>query len=159
MSKDNLAKIQFRFYSEVLEEDTTEDILAEVVDFEKGYYKINNIPFYAPNIALGDLVWAEHNLAEDRLTYRKTIQLSGNSTIHAVILDDKYDIDSIRDVFKDDGCISEKLNQRYFALNIPANSDYLMVKQKLDDLEKEEVIGYAESCLAQKHQYKNYFFQ
>jgi hypothetical protein len=159
MTEHNLVKIQFCFYSEIVEEDTSEDILAEVVDFEKGYYKINNIPFNAPNIALGDIVWAQHSYTEDMLTYRKTIRLSGNSTIHAVILDDKYDIDSVRGMFEEDGCASEKLNDRYFALNIPANTDYLLIKQKLDELEDEEVIGYAESCLSQKHQYKNYFFQ
>ena len=48
------------------------------------------------------------------------------------------------------GCGSAKLNYRYFALNIPVNLDYIPIKRKLDELEKNRTLGYAESCLSEK---------
>jgi hypothetical protein len=158
MPEDNLVKILFRFYSDILEEDTVESVLAEVVDIEMGYYKIDRIPFYVPQVAIDDIVWAEFSTKEGAVTYRKTTQSSGNSTIHVVVLDDKDDINAYTKIFEEMGCGSEKLNHRYFALNIPAGTDYLPIKRKLDALEKEEIIGYAESGLSEKHQYRDYHF-
>ena len=83
MSSINDIKILFRFYSDILDAETVETLLAEVYDKEANYYKITGIPFYAPDIALGNIVWAEFSLKEEALTYRKTIEHSGNSTIHA----------------------------------------------------------------------------
>ena len=87
------------------------------------------------------------------LTYRKTIEYSGNSTVQVVMLDTKHDINTIRDMFKDFGCISEKLNDRYFAMEIPADKDYTPIRQKLSELEVQEIIGYAEPVLSDKHSY------
>jgi hypothetical protein len=159
MPEDNAVKILFRFYSDILEEETTEILLAEVFDSEYGYYKLNSIPFYAPKTAPGDIVWAEYSETEGMLTYRKIIQSSGNSIIHAIVLDDEYDINAIRGIFNDMGCRSEVLNDRYFALEIPAAVDYVPVKRKLDELEKEGILDYAESGLSEKHAYKNVFFR
>jgi hypothetical protein len=158
MPDDNLIKILFRFYSDILEEETTEILSAEVFDNEYGYYKLVSIPFYAPKTAPGDIVWAEYNKTEAMLTYRKTIQPSGNSIIHAIVLDDEYNINAIREIFNDMGCGSESLNDRYFALEIPAAVDYIPVKRKLDELEKEGILDYAESGLSEKHQYKDISF-
>jgi len=158
MPEDNSVKILFRFYSDILEEETTETLLAEIENKEYGYYKLSGIPFYAPKIATDDIVWAEYNEMEGILTYRKTVQPSGNSTIHAIILDDGYDINAICKFLDDMGCTSEKFNQNYFALQVPANIDYFPIKRKLDELEKEGILDYAESCLSEKHEYKNISF-
>jgi hypothetical protein len=154
---DNSVKILFRFYSDILEEDTTETLQAEVIDKEKGYYKLETIPFHAPLVALGDIVYAKYDEAESILIYRETIQYSGNSTIHVIIMDDQYDIDAIRGIFHEISCLSEKNSNKYFALNVPAKVDYLPIKDNMDQLEKEDIIGYAESCLSENHQYKDYF--
>jgi len=159
MPDDNLVKILFRFYSDILDEETVETMWAETVDEEKNYYKLANIPFYVPKAASGDIVWAEYSVEESMLTYRKTVQYSGNSTIHAIMMDNEQDINNIRKLFEEMGCVSEKMNARYFALEIPAAIDYFAVKKKLDELEKDEIIGYAESCLSDKHQYKNISFK
>jgi hypothetical protein len=158
MSEDNSVKIFFCFYSDILEEEVTEILLAEIENKEYGYYKLSRIPFYVPKVASGDIVWAEYNEREGMLTYRKTVQRSGNSTIHAIILDEGYEINDVRKILDDMGCRSEKLNQKYFALEVPANTDYIPIKRKLDELEKEGILDYAESCLSEKHQYKNISF-
>jgi len=158
MPENNLVKIFFRFYSDILEEEATETLLAEIENNDYGYYKLRSIPFYVPKIASGDIVWAVYNESESMLTYRKTVQHSGNSTIHAIILDNEYEINTVRKIFDDMGCASEKLNQNYFALQVPVNIDYIPIKRRLDELEKEGILDYAESCLSEKHQYRNISF-
>jgi len=150
---DNYAKILFRFYSDILVEWTVETMWAEIVDVDKGLYKLDNIPFYAPLIASDDIVFAEYDDTEKMLTYRRTIEYSGNSTIHVVITDKSIEINSIRDIFKELGCISERVNDGYFSMEILADTDYKPIKQKLDDLENRAIIGYTESCLSNKHHY------
>ena len=82
---DNFVKILFRFYSNVLDMWTVESMWAEVVDREKGLYKIDSIPFYA-SIASQDIVFAEYDNTEKMMTYKKTIKYSGNSLIQVVVL-------------------------------------------------------------------------
>jgi hypothetical protein len=68
-------------------------------------------------------------------------------------MDKNYDLNSIRKIFEEMNCESEKLNEGYFAMEIPAKVDYKTAKQKLEELETNEIIGYAESCLSENHQY------
>ena len=145
-------KILFRFFSNVLDEWTVETMWADTVNTDKGLYKLDSIPFYAP-VASGDTVFAEYDDTEQILTYRKTIEYSGNSTVQVILLDTKHDINTIRNTFNDLGCISEKLNDRYFTMEIPAEKDYSQIRQKLIELEEKEIIGYAEPTLSDKHSY------
>jgi hypothetical protein len=148
---DNLVKVLFRFYSEVLEEETVETMWAEIVDEAKGWYKIDNIPFYAPLVACDDVVFAEYDDVEQMLTYRNTVKYSENSTVWVVILDKSIEIEDIRKNFEAMGCASEKVNEGYFAMEVPANIEYKPIKQKLEELERFEFIGYAEPCISDKH--------
>src|SRR4051812_23484240 len=107
MENDNMARILFRFYSEVLEQHTVETLWAEIIDTTLGYYKIDNIPFYVPFIATDDIVRAAYDEAEDMLVYEETVEHSGNSTVWVVIIREGTDIDEIRDVFSNLGCTSE----------------------------------------------------
>lgn len=66
-------------------------------------------------------------------------------------MDQSRDINSIREIFSDLGCISEKVNEGYFSLEISLAINYRNIKQTLDELEKSEIIGYAEPCLSQNH--------
>lgn len=145
-------KILFKFFSNVLDEWTVETMCAEIIDSEKGLYKLDSVPFYAP-VASDDIIFAEYDETEQRLTYRKTVGHSGNSTVQVVLMDTTTDINSIRDTFKEMGCLSEKLNDSYFSMEILADKDYAPIRQKLIELEDAQVIGYAEPCLAKNHQY------
>ncbi|MDP3393069.1 DUF4265 domain-containing protein [Sediminibacterium sp.] len=149
--EDNYVKILFRFYNQVLDEETVETMWATVVDSDKGLYKLDSIPFYAPLVASDDIVFAEFDVQEQMLTYRKTVEYSGNSTVQIVLMDKSKDINQIRDLFKELGCVSEKVNEGYFSMKIPAIVDYKKIKNKLDELEAQETIGYAEPCLADGH--------
>jgi hypothetical protein len=147
----NYVKILFRFHNNVLDKETVETIWATVIDKAKGHFKLDNIPFYAPLVASDDIVFAEYDEQEKMLTYRKTVKYSGNSTVQVVVMDKTKDVNDIRNLFKELGCISEGVNAGYFSMEIPANLDYKKVKQKLDELEYQETIGYAEPCLAEGH--------
>ncbi len=150
-TEDEYVKVLFRFHSKIFDEEMIETMWATTVDKEKGFYKLDNIPFYVPLIASDDIVFAEYDKQEESLTYRKTIQYSGNSTIQVVLTDETKDINLIRNSFQELGCVSEKMNDKYFSMEIPAEVNYGPIKQKLDDLEIEEIIDYAEPCLSDRH--------
>ena len=149
---DNFVKILFRFYSDVLDEWTVETMWAEIVDEGKGLYKIDNIPFYA-SIASDDIVFAEYDDTERMLTYKETVEYSGNSLIQVVIMDKSVVTNDIRDIFNSMDCKSEKFNEGYFVIEILADKDYKPIKQKLTELQDKGTIDYAEPVLSDKHQY------
>lgn len=111
---DNHVKILFRYHSSVLDEWTVETMWAEIVDSKKGLYKLDNIPFYGPLVATDDIIFAEYDDDEERLTYRKTVENSGNSVVTVVIMDKATDVNNVRDIFKDLGCLSERVNDAFF---------------------------------------------
>jgi len=145
-------KILFRFFSDVLDEWTVETIWANVVDIENGLYKLDNIPFYA-SVACDDIVFAEFDEDEQMLTYRETIEHSGNSTVQIVLLDKTIEINSLRERFKAMGCDSEKFHDSYFVMEIPAELDYFTIRKELNNLESQNIISYGEPCLAKNHWY------
>jgi hypothetical protein len=151
-TKHKSTKILFRFFSNILDEWTVETMWADIIDENKGLYKLDSIPFYAP-VASDDIVLAEYDETEERLTYRETVEHSGNSTIQVVLLDTTTVINTIRDTFRELGCISEKLNDRYFAIEILADKDYSIIRQRLTEFEDAGTISYAEPCLHQNHWY------
>jgi hypothetical protein len=150
-TNDNSVKILFRYYSSVLDDWTVETMWAEVVDADKGLYKLDSIPFYGPLVASDDIIFAEYDENEERLTYRETIKNSGNSIVTVVIMDKTYDINTIRDIFKDMDCLSERVNDAYFSIEVLADKNYKPIKQKLTELEDKGIIGYAEPCLSENH--------
>lgn len=149
---DNFVKILSRFYSNVLDEWTVETMWAEVVDKDKGLYKIDSIPFYA-SIASDDIVFAEYDDAEKMLTYKETVEYSGNSVIQVVVMDKSVKTNDVRDIFLSMDCQSEKFKEGYFVIEILSDKDYQPVKLKLAELQKKGIIDYAEPVLSDKHQY------
>lgn len=150
---DNYVKILFRFHSDIFDEEMVETMWATVVDRDNGLYKLDNIPFYAPLIASDDIVFAEFDDYEQMLTYRRTENYSGNSTVQIVLMDKSKDINSIRETFEKLGCVSEKVNEGYFSMEVPVMVDFKPVKLKLDEMEANEIIGYAEPCLSNDHRH------
>jgi len=149
--EENFIKILFRYYSNVLEKETVETMWANTINKEKGLYKIDNIPFYGPPVASDDIVFAEFDEEEKMLTYRKTVEQSGNSIIQVILLDKTKDINAIRKIFEDLGCQSERLNDIYFSMEIPFDKDYRKIKPILQELEMKEIIEFAEPCLSKNH--------
>lgn len=151
--QEEYVKILFRFYSNVLEQETVETMWATGVDADKGLYKLDNIPFYVPSVASDDIVHATYDANEKMLVYQDAVEYSGNSIIHVVVLDKNRSADVLREIFDSMGCASEKLNEKYFAIEVAAANDYTAIKDRLNELEDQGVISYAESCLSDNHIY------
>jgi hypothetical protein len=93
---NNLVKILLRFSSNVLDEWTVETMWAQTVDKNEGLYKIDNIPSFAS----GDIVSARYDDTEQRLTYRETVEPSGDSIVQVILMDKTIPTNDVRDIFK-----------------------------------------------------------
>lgn len=144
-------KLLVRYYSDVLEEIVVETLWAEIIEQEKGLYKIDNIPFYGPEFSCGDIVFAEYDEDEERITFRRVVEYSGNSTIQIILLDEKTDIENLRNEFKNIGCESEGTGSNYFVMEVLYELNYLPIFKKLKELEKAEIISFAEPNISKKH--------
>lgn len=148
---DTHTKILFRYYSDLLEDIVVETMWAEIIDLEKGYFKLDNIPFFGPLIATDDIFFAEYDEDEEFLTYRKTIETSGNSIVQVVILEKGFDTAIIREKLTEVNCESEAMNETLFAVEITPEVDYSVVKNILNEYAELSVIDFAEPCLSEKH--------
>jgi hypothetical protein len=144
-------KILFRYYSDLLEDTVVETMWAEIIDLEKGYYKLDNIPFFGPLIATDDIFYAEYDEDEERLVYRKTIETSGNSIIQVIILEKGFDKEIIREKLKAVNCQSEGMNETLFAVEVTREVDYAVVKSILNEYADLSIIDFGEPCLSEKH--------
>ncbi|WP_026729843.1 DUF4265 domain-containing protein [Flavobacterium denitrificans] len=144
-------KILFKYYSDYLQDNVLETMWAEIIDLEKGLFKLDNIPFFGPLIATDDLFYAEFDEKENRFVYKETIENSGNSIVQVLILEKGFDKEIIREKLKAINCQSEGLNETLFAVEIVRDVDYSLVRSILNEYEAEEIIEYAEPCLSDKH--------
>jgi hypothetical protein len=152
-SEDNQVKILFKFYNDLLEQDMVETMWADIVDVSMGHYKIDSLPFYTTLIATDDIVYAEYDDTEEMLLYQETVEASGNSTLWVVITNDATDIDDVMETFYELDCISEAISDRYFAMEVKAETNYLRIRDKLNELKSQKIIDYFEPCLSVNHQY------
>lgn len=144
-------KILFKYYSDYLEETVSETMWAEIVDLEKGLFKLDNIPFFGPLIATDDLFYAELDEQEKRLVYKETIENSGNSIVQVIILEKGFDKEIIREKLKAINCLSEGLNDNFISVEVVRDVDYSIVRSILNEYESNDTIQYAEPCLSDKH--------
>ncbi|MEO6176580.1 MAG: DUF4265 domain-containing protein [Flavobacterium circumlabens] len=144
-------KVLFKYYSTYLEEVVSETMWAEIIDLEKGYFKLDNIPFFGPLIATDDIFRAEFDENEKVFLHKETIEHSGNSIIQVLILEKEFDKEIIIEKLKSINCISESLNDTFLAVEIIKDVDYSIVKSLLNEYEKLSVIEFAEPCLSDKH--------
>ncbi|MBF4472080.1 DUF4265 domain-containing protein [Flavobacterium sp. HJJ] len=148
---ENQQKILFRFHSAILDEEITETMWSDIIDAEKGIYKLDNIPFFGPLIATDDIFYAKFDEKEGSIVYKETIAASGNSIIQIVILKDNFDNVIIREKLNEMDCVSEVLNEKYFVAEIKKACDYSAVKQFLNEYSELGLLDFAEPCLSKKH--------
>ena len=151
--EEKKVRILFRFHSEILEEDMEETIWADIANENLGHYKLDSIPFYVPYVATDDVVYAEYDDSEEMLVYQETVEASGNSTIWVVMTREDADIDEIRESFQDLDCLSDAISNHFFTMEVKAETNYLIIKNKLNELKAEGLIDYTEGCLSVNHQY------
>ncbi|MBG9376087.1 DUF4265 domain-containing protein [Panacibacter sp. DH6] len=115
-------------------------------------YIIDNIPFIAKRISLGDTIKAEYDLEEGVYYFDDFVSVSGNSTVRLYFFKDVILIEDVRKYLNSLGCEGEIfLARKILAINVPSNIDYRVIKQYLDEGELQGKWQYEESCLA--HEY------
>jgi len=90
-------------------------------------YELDNLPFYAYGLSLGDRFLAEPTSDDPRPHFRRILQKSGNRTIRVIFdpgIDQSDESRSILDQIVSLGCSYEGANSRYIVINIPAEADF-----------------------------------
>lgn len=146
-----MTKILTRYFSKVTDEIVVETLYADIVDEKKWLYKIDNIPFFWPEFSIWDIIFAEYDKNEDFLTFRKVIKYSWNSTIQIIILKNDFDENSIIKKLEEFWCLVEKYNKKYFVFKVDKKQNYKNIFDYIFDLEKKEIISFAEHILSNKH--------
>lgn len=113
---------------------------------ENGFYKLDNILFYAPEYSLGDVVSVEERNQE--LFVNGLIKESGHSTVR-IIFYNVEEVSKTRKILQEFGCDSEISDiPTLIAVDIPHNVSYKKVKQFLEEGSALSKWGYEEACIA-----------
>ncbi len=152
VSTSDLVKVRLSYYSDVLDSDTVEYKNATVVDEANGVCRLASIPHYGAPVSLDDTIRTVQDPETGDLVYQSTLQDSGNSTVQIVILADTVVVEDLSAPFEELGCDTEKVNDQYFVMNIPATMEYAGIRDTLQDMEDAGAISYAEPWLAPGHQ-------
>jgi len=109
-------------------------------------YRIDNIPFFTPGIAKGDIVTV--NEEDDQLYFDMVIEPSGHSTIQVVFFNEMLMEPAMEELEKL-GCSWEG-NQasRLAAVDIPYDVQYTLIQHFLEKGEEEQKWTYKEACLS-----------
>lgn len=112
-------------------------------------FKLDNIPFYAPGIAVGDIVSASPD-PDGTLRFVSLVTPGQHSTVRLWFAKDREsEVHRIRQELRDLGCPSELSDlPRLVAVDIPPTISYDIVRSILDSYESDGVLEYEESCLA-----------
>lgn len=123
---------------------TTEESLW-VLPSEGGLFQVDNIPFFAWDLALGDVVAADPE--EGAWRFRRVIRRSGHATLR-LLLYDVAEVPIVIERFARLGCLSERSHiPGLIVLDVPPSTPWTEVKRLLVEGEAEERWGYEEACL------------
>lgn len=116
------------------------------------YYQVDNIPFFAPNIAIDDIISVEEE--DGFLHFEELISRSGHSTVQIVMLDviEKDRIIKQIEIFM---CPWEGFGQ-IIAIDIPPLFEYKKIKHFLQNELETQVLDYKEACLSDTHRSEVY---
>lgn len=146
MSDNNSNRVEVKI--NLVYKDFDGNIQTESVWAEKTgeNYKIVNIPFFASNIAYGDIVGVEED--DGLLYFDELISPSGHSTIQMMIYD-KNDVKKVGDELIALGCDWEGSHlDGYISVDVPATVSYSHIKEYLNDGFLKKRWDYKEACLA-----------
>ncbi|MFB9843318.1 DUF4265 domain-containing protein [Mucilaginibacter ginsenosidivorans] len=112
------------------------------------YYRIDNIPFFAKNIAPGDIISVENDDGE--LYFDSLIEPSGNSVVRLIFCD-KNNIEATTKALEEMGCNWEGSHlSTLIAVEIPKTVPYQQVKLFLENGFNNGLYDYQEACLGFK---------
>ena len=138
-------KVIFEYEGSTLDARELESMWAVPVN---GGYKIDNIPFYAREIALGDIVSTEND-HDGMMRFKALVQASGHSTVRLWFAKGReQDVAHVRQRLRDMGCPSELSDlPRLIAVDVPPQVPYEQIREFLGEGEKSGLFEYEEACL------------
>lgn len=110
-------------------------------------YRLDNIPFFARGLALGDLVAATKQ-ADGSLRFANLLLASGHSTVR-LLFAAPAEVQPTRDQLSAMGCDSERWNADLIAVDVPREVPYGDVRAFLELGERGGIFEYEEGCLGQ----------
>lgn len=114
---------------------------------ENQYYRVKNIPFFAPNLAYDDLISVEED--EDELFFDSLIEPSGHSTLQIVFFKPEFVEQVCEDIIKFN-CDWEGYSKEYISVDAPKTVNYSEVRNYLNQKSEEGILDFKEACLASK---------
>lgn len=116
---------------------------------EGAYFRVENTPFFAKNVAFGDLISVEED--GGHLFFEDLVEASGHSTLH-VVVKEKGTMDSVAEDLVALGCDWEGSHlPGYFSVDVPKSVDYAPVRSYLMSRRELGGLDFAEACLADDH--------
>ncbi len=123
---------------------TTEESLW-VIPLGQGLFQVDNTPFFAWELALGDVVEAAPE--EGVWRFKQVVRRSGHATLR-LILYEVAEVPAVIEQFTQLGCSSERSHiPGLIALDVPPSTPWADVKRLLIEGEANERWGYEEACL------------
>jgi hypothetical protein len=125
------AKVLFR----VEEEDGSANVeTLWAFDLGEDRYRLDNSPFFAYSVSVGDVVYAPVDPDEGLPTYSQVLEKSGNRTVR-VILDPPLASGNSSDDLMQEllglGCTYEGVNPTYLCIVIPPDAEFATVCNRL----------------------------
>ena len=107
-------------------------------DLGEDRYRLDNSPFYAYSVSVGDVVYAPVDPDEGLPAYRRVLEKSGNRMVRVILDPPLAEGNSSDDLVKELlglGCTYEGANPRYLCIVIPPGSDFAAVCSRLTSCE------------------------
>jgi hypothetical protein len=129
------AKVLFR----VPEEDGSANVeTLWAFDLGEDRYRLDNSPFYAYSVSVGDIVYAPIDPDEGRPTFSRVLEKSGNRTVRVIldppVADDNSSDGTVMELLAQ-GCSYEGANTTYLCIVIPQEADFAAVCSHLTSRE------------------------
>jgi hypothetical protein len=119
------------------------------IDLGNDEYELQNIPFYAYGLNLGDVVWATAAASDQKPQAHAVRRRSGHETLRIIFFKPasaEFRTAVLKEV-ESLGCEWEGLDDDYFAVDVPPSVDYEAVRDYLR-LQPEDELDY-ETCETQ----------
>lgn len=141
------------FYTLQVNEDGYPPISVEMLNATRvsdDAFLIENSPFFAENVAFHDVVRARPTPVQGQFEFCGVVEESPFTALSIILLDvsmDRFLMDLLRGL----GCVLEYGEfgaYRVLAVAVPPRIDYRPLRTQLEDLERRELISFAELSLA-----------
>jgi hypothetical protein len=122
------------------------------VEKEGQYYRVKNIPFFAPNIAYNDLISVEED--NEELFFDNLIKPSGHSTIQIIFFDLQHFEQITHDLVTLHCAWEGSHLKEYISVDVPKEVHYGTVRKYLIQKRDEKQLDFREACLAHEYDSK-----